>query len=87
MSDVLRRLKKAFGYAPDWDHVTLNRRTVSESIDEIERLQAIVERLQRILSRIEAIQGCECDTYEGHRCLMCRVREIAREGLQEKWRT
>ena len=42
-----------------------------------------IERLQQILSRIEAFQGCECDSYEGHRCLMCRVREMAREGRTE----
>ena len=52
-----------------------------EAAREIERLTAIVDRLQSALSRIQAVQGCECDSYEGHRCLLCRVREIAREGL------
>ena len=46
------------------------------AIDEIERLRGI-------LSRIEAVQGCECDSYEGHRCVLCRVREMAREGRAE----
>jgi hypothetical protein len=52
------------------------RCTDAELLDEIKRLRAI-------LDRIEAIQGCECDSYEGHRCLMCRVREIAREARAE----
>ena len=42
-----------------------------------------IERLQSALSRIQAVQGCECDNYEGHRCLLCKVREIAREGLDQ----
>jgi len=42
-----------------------------------------IERLRGILSRIEAVPGCECDSYEGHRCVLCRVREIAREGRAE----
>ena len=45
---------------------------------------AEIERLQGICSRICAVQGCECDSYEGHKCLMCKVREIAREGVRHE---
>ena len=45
------------------------------ALDEIERLRAT-------LSRIAAIEGCECDSYEGHVCLMCRVRAMARGEME-----
>jgi hypothetical protein len=46
MSDVLARLKKAFGYAPDWEHCTISRKTVGDAIAEIERLQAIIDAVR-----------------------------------------
>ena len=54
-----------------------------EAAREIERLTAIVDRLQSALSRIQTVPGCECDAYQDHLCLMCKVREIAREGLDQ----
>jgi hypothetical protein len=45
----------------------------------------VLERQHRnmfdALTKISATQGCECDSYNGHRCLMCKVRSIAMGGL------
>jgi len=63
------------------------------ALDEIERLraqrdaqetertirEAWVTRLESALARIASVEGCECDSYEGHKCVLCRVREMARE--------
>ena len=40
------------------------------------------ERLKATLTRIAAIEGCECDSYEGHTCVLCRVRAMAREVVE-----
>jgi hypothetical protein len=42
--------------------------------DELEKTQ----RLESTLARIAAVEGCECDSYEGHKCVLCRVRAMAR---------
>lgn len=34
------------------------------------------------LARIAAIEGCECDSYTGHRCMLCRVRALAYDELR-----
>ena len=39
-----------------------------------------IERLQSILTRIAAVDGCECDTFEGHVCMLCKVRAMAEEA-------
>ena len=39
--------------------------------------------VKRMASALERIAKLE-DSYNGHRCLMCRVREIAREGLKRE---
>lgn len=38
------------------------------------------DRLRGALKKISELRGCECDEYEGHECLMCKVRGLAREG-------
>jgi hypothetical protein len=38
-------------------------------------------RMKLALEKIASTPGCECDSYEGHRCLMCDVRKIALAGL------
>uniref|UniRef100_A0A6M3LB67 Uncharacterized protein n=1 Tax=viral metagenome TaxID=1070528 RepID=A0A6M3LB67_9ZZZZ len=40
---------------------------------------------RRALESIIAVSGCECDDYHGHKCLMCRVRGMASEGLDSTW--
>lgn len=39
-------------------------------------------KMQSALVKILNINGCECDSYNGHKCLMCQVREIARSGIE-----
>jgi hypothetical protein len=39
-------------------------------------------RMRQALKNISEKEGCECDSYHGHRCLMCEVRSIAVGGLQ-----
>ena len=41
-----------------------------------------IERLRTTLARIAAVEGCECDSYEDHKCVLCRVRAMAREGVE-----
>lgn len=41
-------------------------------------------RLAAALLAIAKMRGCECDSYHGHRCLMCRVRTIATEALNHE---
>lgn len=40
-----------------------------------------IDGMRNALERIVAVNGCECDSYHGHRCLMCKVRQMARDGL------
>ena len=52
---------------------------LSEWREHGRRLRAEIERLQAIVDRIAAVEGCECDSYEGHKCALCKVRAMARE--------
>ena len=47
-----------------------------------ECLAAENERLKAALRRISETDGCECDTFEGHTCVLCRVRRIADDALE-----
>lgn len=40
-----------------------------------------IERLVYALREIHDVDGCECDTYQGYRCGMCRVRAVASRAL------
>lgn len=40
-------------------------------------------KMQSALVKILNVPGCECDSYNGHKCLMCQVREIARNGIDD----
>lgn len=41
-----------------------------------------IDSMRLALERIANVEGCECDSFEGHRCLMCEVRQMARVGLE-----
>ena len=42
------------------------------------------DTMQNALRLIIRIEGCECDDYNGHKCVLCRIRDIAGSGLDEK---
>ena len=76
----LRTLAEAAGDAWE-DAPEFLKPVLKECADRLLTAADEIERMTATLSRIQAVPGCECDSYEGHKCLMCRVREIAREGL------
>ena len=40
-----------------------------------------LDLMQNALRSIIRIEGCECDDYNGHKCVLCRIREIARNVI------
>jgi hypothetical protein len=40
-----------------------------------------IDRMIAALKEIAAMNGCECDDYHGHRCLMCKVRAKAQQAI------
>jgi len=61
---------------------------LSSQVDWFQRLcgelYTRVDELKSVLQKIREIQGCECDEYHSHRCLVCRIRAIAADGLEAK---
>jgi len=55
---------------------------VDELCDRITVLQDQKTAMLSALMSIASILGCECDSYEGHKCALCIVRDMARQGLE-----
>lgn len=49
--------------------------------DRYTNMEKRANELREALEKIEKMQGCECDQYHGHSCLMCKVRHIARNAV------
>lgn len=40
-----------------------------------------IERLRFALRTVADVEGCECDSYHGYTCGLCRVRAVASRAL------
>jgi|694.fasta_scaffold35311_5 hypothetical protein len=76
IQDALRKFDES-GHADYWaKNCIVSSESKPKSKDKI-------LKLKEGLISIANTKGCECDSYHGHTCLMCKVRQIAREALHE----
>ena len=55
-----------------------NEQISATAAETINAANGEIRRLQAKLADIAAVEGCECDSYHGYTCVLCKIREKAR---------